>query len=179
MYPFDNIDDYQFAVDLAKQKNPDIDYQQASRATSGWNEAEVQIRDPYNNLLCSFESAQYLGYRARQGRINAQASSRSLQPAVATADRGTKHIPSAARSARNMVEFIKGLSYLFSGIVLLIGLLLAIQIGTIGGAIGFVVFILALALAFAIHWVVKLTYIGLEVLADISEDLRVIRLSKP
>lgn len=78
-----------------------------------------------------------------------------------------------------MVEFIKGLSYLFSGIVLLIGLLLAIQIGTIGGAIGFVVFILALALAFAIHWVVKLTYIGLEVLADISEDLRVIRLSKP
>lgn len=77
-----------------------------------------------------------------------------------------------------MVALIKGISYLFSGFILLVGLILSIQAGSMGGGIGFFVFILALAIAFISHWVVKLTYIGLEVLADISEDMRLIRLAQ-
>lgn len=77
-----------------------------------------------------------------------------------------------------MIGLVRGISYLFSGAILLSGLLLALQAVSLGnGAEVLVIFLLAGLVALVSHWIVKFTYIGLEMLADISEDLRMIRLS--
>lgn len=77
-----------------------------------------------------------------------------------------------------MIGLVMGISYLFSGAILLSGLLLALQAVSLGnGAEVLVIFLLAGLVALVSHWIVKFTYIGLEMLADISEDLRMIRLS--
>jgi len=177
MNPFEQIADFDFALEMAKRKYPDIDYAVASRATSGWNESEIQIRDRYNNELCSFGSSEYLHYLSRAG-----GSWPSRQP-IATAgasaqSRSSDMTPNAARNARSMVGLIKGISYLFSTLVVIVGLVWAIRIGSVQGLLGLLVFALTFVGAFIGHWIVRLTCIGLEVLADISEDLRVIRMAQ-
>lgn len=178
MNPFDRIDDYDYVISLARQQFPSIDFQPASRATSGWNNSTIEIRDVHNNLLCSFDSAEYLRYRARIGRAQAGSHPSSGFVSPATAGRDPSLIPVAARTARSMIGLVRGISYLFSGAILLSGLLLALQAVSLGnGAEVLVIFLLAGLVALVSHWIVKFTYIGLEMLADISEDLRMIRLS--
>lgn len=78
-----------------------------------------------------------------------------------------------------MVGFIRGLSYLISFVYFFAGIALAFQVGYLSNVVvGLIVLALALLIAFASHWLIKLAYVGLEILADISEDLRAIRLSR-
>jgi hypothetical protein len=177
MNPFELIAEFDFALEMAKRKYPDIDYAVASRATSGWNESEIQIRDRYNNEICSFGSSDFLHYMSRVGR--SRPSRRPMATAGASAQsRSSDVAPIAAKNARSMVGIIKGCSYFFAAIVIIAGLVFAIRVGSAQGLLGLLVFVSTFVSAFIGHWIVKLTCIGLEVLADISEDLRAIRIAQ-
>jgi hypothetical protein len=179
MNSFERNIDFEYALGLARQNHPNIDYRDASRSASGWTEEEICIRDRSNNTLCSFDSSTYLLYLSKTGRSAAASVSRSERGRALLDSGGMDVTPAAARNARSMVTTIKSVSYICSTIIAVSGLILAVRLGSFQGLLGLMVLVAAFAIALISHWLIKLTCVGLEILADISEDLKSIRLAKP
>jgi hypothetical protein len=77
----------------------------------------------------------------------------------------------------SLISLIRECSIIASWIVAGIGLLISLTLLIQGNAVGILVFPALLVIGLLNHLVAKITYVGLEILADISTDLRLLRLN--
>ena len=183
MNQFDQIDDFDYALKLAMAAAPDVNLTSARRENSSWDNQEVRICDRDKRILASFDSAEYLNYCARissrkTGPTSSGTLPKKLQLAT-TIDPNTSSIPRSARTARAMIAVVKTLSVSLSILLGTAGLAFLVHFAFIGSfLLGIVAFIGMLILSLINHWTVRLMYIGLEMIADIVEDIRAIRLMR-
>ena len=187
MPSFDYDDDFLTACRLSRQVFPAVDISTASQSRSAWDGSVITIKDEGGKILLSHSSIPFGDYMRSRGRIrtgeNLEEKTKKANPytryshSPGFSPLGNSSSLGSAAEARSMVSFITSISLALSWIVAVASIVafFAISIRIDFGA-GAIVLIAGLFVSFTGHFTIRFANIGLEILADIASDLRVIRL---
>ena len=191
MRSFDHVKDFDHAVSLGRKYHPQANVDFARFSMSGYNEEEVLLIDSYGDLICAFPADEFMAYRTRRllhstEGLNTESSDSTLgEKDIFTRYEHAKRFaspapmrstPRAARSARTFVDIVKACSILVSVLIVITGALATTAMSRAGFGFTPEILISSIAIAFFSYLGVRLAYIGIEILADISDDVRLIRL---
>lgn len=163
---FQNLDDLRFAIKLAKGSGGGKNLDASHPGTSEWNEDTVVFKDRAGEVLFEMPSSGLIDHMNQEQESKKSESSASSQT------------PKAARIARSILRAYKAILLVLCLVIGLVGVVSFFYLIAQGSVLlGFVnLFAYPLA-AFVLYWASRLLYVAIEILADISEDLRIIRLS--
>ena len=155
MRGFAHEEDFDFALRLAKERNPALDLSGGDMRSSLWDQYSIEINDSSGSRICSVPSGELIRYIAS-----------FEEPASA---------PEAVRIARQFIVARNFVSGVLTVALLVVGLIIAFGSASTGEPLAFVVPIIVIGIAFLNHWLTRASSISIELLANMSEDLRALR----
>lgn len=177
---------FEYALSVARKKFPGIDFSSASMSSSSWVNDKVQIRGRGASLLCTYSSSEFEEYTARTfgQKVSGSAASSDYtsRPMARTGMgiqfRNAMQYPDSAMAAKSIVGFIRGVNLIISYGLAIFGFIASLVVLSQGDSKGLLLFPIFLVLSLGNYFSVRLLYIGLEMLADIAIDTRLIRMSQ-
>ena len=184
MPSFDHSDDFKKALEVAARDFPEQDLARARQERSGYDGNTIWLRDGEGNIIVSFNSEEFgkqVG-KASFESIETTIRSSMLKPSAHSDVRGSMNAqplykePISSQTARSLLGVVYGVTTAFCWIIVILGLVLAVAATLKGDGLGMLIGLVFMPVFAALsYFATKLMYVGLEMLADITSDIRAMR----
>jgi hypothetical protein len=167
-------DDFYLALEIAKERFPDVEFKQAHPKVSGWDGETIYIQDRWSNVLTEFSDPELANHFSEKKERLARKPSTGPSSAL---DKLDPLAPPSTKAARLVILYFRWLANITSIYLVFFGIQSFITLAKQGQYDNALFSLVGFALlAFVSYWIIRVIVIGLELLADIAYDARLIRL---
>jgi hypothetical protein len=172
MNHFERTEDFNFAYKLAQAVDGEADIRQAHPSMSGWDENGIYICDRYGRVLLEFVSSEF------SERMQGILGQRSNAATRFGSEPDTASLSRAVRTTRRFLRIVERLSIIASLALILTGLGASLWLVSNNKILEAILLPpLAFLAGMITYWSTRIANLTLELLSDVSEDLRLIRLA--